>query len=76
MSRLTLAEATAQVEAWKAASLALATAKSYTIGNRQLTRSDTAEIRDMITYWEGQCQALEAQARGAKNPGVRIATWS
>jgi hypothetical protein len=44
----TLTEAKAELELWKEAKRAAATGKSYTIGSRQLTRYDLAEINREI----------------------------
>lgn len=71
-------QATAQthLDAWEAASLAIATGKQYTIGNRQLTRSDAEEVRSMITYWARVVSTFQSNANGVKNPGIRVAKWS
>jgi hypothetical protein len=64
------------LDAWLAADLALATAKSYTIGNRQLTRADVGEIRDQIAYWQNQVSNQTAIAAGISNPSIAIADFS
>lgn len=55
MAAFTLAEAQAQLAAWKAASLAVATGQEYQIDvsgtRRKLTRVDSAEIRAQINFW-------------------------
>ena len=55
MAAFTLAEAQAQLAAWKAASLAVATGQEYVIEasgtHRKLTRVNAAEIRNQISYW-------------------------
>lgn len=54
--------ATAQthLDAWLAASLAVARGQSYRIGERELTRADAAEIRKMIDYWSRLVNAASA----------------
>lgn len=47
----TLAEARAELEAWKEAKRAAATGKSYTIGRRALTRYDLVEINREIAFF-------------------------
>lgn len=73
---ITLAEAITQRDAWVAASAALATSKQYTIGNRQLTRADGPEVRNMIRYWNRAIRDLEATAAGADAASPSIATFS
>lgn len=71
-----LATATEHRDAWLAADTAIAVGKSYTIGNRQLTRSDSEEVKKMLTYWQSRVKSLTAAANGMKNPGVAVARWS
>jgi len=61
---ITLAQAQAQLDAWLAASLAVATSQSYRIGTRTLTRADAGEIRRNIAHWERKVAALESGRRG------------
>ena len=71
-----LSTATTNRDAYLAASEAIAVGKSYTIGNRQLTRADAAEVREMLTYWQRQVKSLTASANGMKNTSVSVARWS
>ncbi len=64
---LTLAEAQELRAAYKAALLAVASGKSYQIGQRNLTRADEAFIRDQFAYWDAQVDLLS----GASVAGVR-----
>ncbi len=74
---ITLTEATEQRDLYLAASRAIAVGKSYTIGNRQLTRLDGQEVRNMLAYWQRTVRTLEAAANSnVKNAGVRTATWT
>ena len=76
-NEVTLTEAVAQRDLYLAASRAIATGKSYTIGNRQLTRADAQEVRDQITYWQRAVRSIEAASNSAvKNSGSRVATWT
>ena len=68
MTAWTLAEARAQLEAWKAASLALATGQSYAIGSRTLTRANWDEVQKALTKWE----RLVMQLQSGRGPGVRV----
>ena len=61
---ITLSQATAQVAAWEAASTAVAGGQSYSINGRTLTRTDAAEIREMLNYW---IQMETRLTRGANN---------
>ncbi len=71
-------QATAQthLDTWLAADTALATAKSYTIGNRTLTRADLAEVRDHVAYWQRVVDTFASHSAGVKNPGIKVAKWS
>ncbi len=70
----TLSEATAQLAAWEAASLALATGKSYSIGDRQLSRANADEVRDMMNFWRGEVERLSVSS--TNNKPAAIATWN
>jgi hypothetical protein len=65
MAGITKAQAQAQLDAWIAASLAVAQGQEYTIGDRHLKRADAAEIRQQIAFWESKLQRL-ARGGGAK----------
>lgn len=60
MAGITLEQAQAQLENWLAASTAVATSQSYSIGSRSLTRADASEIREQIDYWQNQVNRLSA----------------
>lgn len=62
---ITAAQAQSQLDAWLAASSAVARSQSYEIEGRKLTRTDAAEIRKQITFWEGRLAA-------ARNGGRRM----
>lgn len=68
MAGITLAQAQTNLDAWLAASAAVATNQSYRIVtpggvDRQLTRANAAEIRQMIEFWEAKVQSL-SRTRG------------
>lgn len=58
MAGITLTQAQTQLDAWLAASAAVALNQSYSIGNRSLSRADAGDIMDQIKYWEGMVQRL------------------
>ena len=66
MAAFTLVQAQAQLDAWLAASLAVAQSQSYMIeveGNRrQLTRTDAGEIRRQIDFWRIEVTRLTPAA--------------
>jgi hypothetical protein len=68
MAGITLADAQAQLTAWLAASTAVASNQSYTIGSRSLTRADAREIREQIKFWDSQVKRLADSAGG----GIRV----
>ena len=63
MAGVTLTQAQAQLDAWIAASLAVASNQSYSIGGRSLTRANATEIKNMIDYWENRVLQLTSPAR-------------
>lgn len=71
MAGITLAQAEAQLAVWLAASTAVAGSQSYTIGTRQLTRADAAEIGRQLQFWDGKVKEL---SRGTSGMRVRGAT--
>lgn len=71
---MTRAEAAAQLAAWTAASLALAKAQSYTIGEQTVTRQDGAEVRAQIAHWQRVINDFDAVTLGASlAPGFSLA---
>jgi hypothetical protein len=71
MAGITLADAQAQLDVWMAANTAVASGQSYTIGTRQMTKVDAAEIREQISFWDGKVKEL---SRGTSGIRVRGAT--
>lgn len=72
---MTVATAQTHLDQWLAADLAVAQGRSYTIGDRQLTRESASEIRDSINYWQRRVDALTAQAAGSNKPAA-LACWN
>lgn len=67
MAGVTLAQAQEQLDAWLAASLAIAQGnQSYTIGQRQFTKADAGEIRRQVEFWEARVERLSAGSRGPR----------
>lgn len=70
MAGWTLSQAQAQLDAWLAASLAVAGSQSYEIdsgnGRRKLTRANAAEIQAQITFWKREVDALTPSAGGRR----------
>ena len=73
---LTLATATAHLEAWIAADLAVTKGQSYTLGDRTLTRVHSAEIRSQIAYWSKMEATLTRVANGQHSVSVSTAKFS
>jgi len=69
MAGITLQQAQAQLDAWLAASAAVAQGQSYSIttesGSRSLTRANAQEIMAQIKFWDTQVKRL---SRG----GIRV----
>ena len=67
MAGITLAQAEAQLALWIAADTAVATGQSYSVGGRELTRADAAEIRNNIIFWDSQVRRLSSsEASGGR----------
>jgi len=70
---MTTETATAHLDVWLAADLAVSQGQSYSINvagsTRQLSRADTAEIRKNIDYWEAKIARL---THGRKGLRVRL----
>ena len=72
MEPISLEIARIQLDAWLAASLALATSGSYSIGGRSLTRANAYEVNMMIEKWAAEVKRLESStgSSGLKFRGV------
>lgn len=70
MPEITLAQAEAKLVEWMDADTAVATGQSYTIGGRSLTRANSREIRENITFWNNQIRSLSASRRGPTLKGA------
>lgn len=64
MAGITLAQAQAQLDAWMAASIAVASGQSYQIAGRQMTRVNAEHIDRMLEYWQAKVSQLSVQATG------------
>jgi len=62
MAGITLAQAEAQLTSWLAASTAVASGQSYTIGGRSLTRADARAIQQQIEFWDKKCEQLSGSS--------------
>lgn len=71
MAGLTQAQAEAQLALYMDAEQKVLTGQEYQIGSRRLKRADLAEIRDGITYWNGQVHKLSNGA-GARVRGLTV----
>lgn len=58
VSGIDLTRAEAKLTTWLAADDAVASGKSYTIGDRSLTRANEREIRNNIKSWDMQVKRL------------------
>lgn len=68
MAGITLETAQRHLDTWLEAEAAVASAQSYTIGSRTMTKANLAEIRRTIDYWNKKVIELEnARKRGGRN---------
>lgn len=63
MAGITAAQADAQLQAWLAASLKIASGQEYEIGGRKLRRADLQYVQQQITYWQNMTQRLSGTRR-------------
>lgn len=70
MAGITLAQAQAQLDAYLAAETAVLSGQKYTIGNRELTRANLADIQSGIDIWNRRVQALSITAAGGRRTAV------
>ena len=69
---ITLAQAEEKLASWMAADDAVSSGQSYSIGGRSLTRTNAAEIRNNIEYWNRMCTRLSNSYGGIRvRSGVR-----
>jgi HJR/Mrr/RecB family endonuclease len=64
MAGITLEQAEAQLALYLAAEAAVLTKQSYTIGGRQLTLANLAEIQKGIELWNARASTLGSAAEG------------
>jgi hypothetical protein len=67
-----MSNATDQLAAWQAASLAASKGLSYRIGDLMLTRVDADKILENIIFWQRQVDAENARAAGHGGP---LSVW-
>jgi hypothetical protein len=70
---MTLVQAQAQLDAWLAASLAIAKGKEHSIGDRRIRFEDGAEVRAQIAFWTRKVNDLSSGSRGS---GIVLADFS
>lgn len=66
MPKMTLEEAKAMYKLWHDAEIALATAASYSIAGRTLTRTDMATVLERKKYYGRLCDELQTGRRRTK----------
>lgn len=70
MAGITLEQAQAQLDAWLAASIAVASNQEYEIhtgtGRRRLVRADAGKIRQQIDYWQNRVSSMTPASAGGR----------
>jgi hypothetical protein len=69
MAGITLTQAEAKLTLWMAANDAVAGGQEYTIGSRSLKRTDAAEIREQIQFWDAKVKELTRGTTGMRIRG-------
>ncbi|MEA5083284.1 MAG: DUF6148 family protein [Lachnospiraceae bacterium] len=73
MGAITLTVAKAHLEMWLKADEIVTTGQAYSIGDRQLTRANSNEIRTNIEYWSKKVTQIENLAKNkGRNRMYRI----
>lgn len=73
---MTLVEAQASLALVKTAYEAALNGRTVTYQQKSVGYQDIEKLSAELDKWQSIVDTLEAQAAGATNPGVRIATWS
>ena len=66
MAGITLDQAQAQLDAFLAASVAVAKGQAYQIGTRAYRRADLKDIQLSIEFWDGKVQRLTRGGIGVR----------
>jgi len=72
----TLAQAQAKLALVETAYEAALSGRTVSYQDKSVSRQDIDWLSAELDKWQGIVDVLTAQAGGATNPGVRIATWS
>lgn len=64
MAGITLAQAEAKLTMFLTAEDTVSSGKSYSIGDRSMTRHDLSEIRQSIAFWDRKVKELTESAAG------------
>lgn len=64
MAWITLEKAREKLEMWLQAEEKVSTGQSYTVGSRNVTRANLAQIANRIAYWRNEVEKLEAAQNG------------
>jgi hypothetical protein len=59
LGAITLTEAKAHLQMWLQADEIVSTGQAYTIGDRQLTRANSNDIRNNIEFWSAKVTQIE-----------------
>lgn len=73
---MTLTEAQTRLAAAETAYDNALSSFSVSYQDKSVVRHKLQTYLEAIEYWDKKVKYLQAQANGATNPGVRIATWS
>jgi len=73
---MTLAQAQARLTLVETAYEAALSGRTVTYQQRSVTYQDLEMLSTELDKWQSIVDTLTAQAAGATNPGVRVATWS
>lgn len=79
MPTLNLTTVRANLEAWIAADLALASGQTFSMNGRTLTRTDAKQVRDQIAYWtslEARFERSAASSKDQSRAGHSLAKFS
>lgn len=71
MAGITQAQAEAKLTLWMDADDAVASSQTYSIGDRSLSRANSKEIKDNITFWNAEVKRLSSSG-GLTVRGLRV----
>lgn len=73
---MTKSTAQTHLDAWLAADTAVSLGESVSVGDRQLSRVNASEVKQMIAYWQRVVDTFNAREQNSDTDGsFKVATF-